>query len=259
MRELAEDIQLHLPRRPGEHRIETSRYTLIVGPDALPRRNVVLGLRLEAGEVESVVTEVRALFASRGRHRTTWSVNDSSTPPDLEARLRGMGMRSDEPEPEHAAMTLSRPLGTTAPTGVVVRRVETFDDFCEGERIFQQADGQGEETELGALRTRFSQYEGRGIHPPPYARYLACVGGVAVAAGDAAYLATCVALCGGGTLPAARGHGVYRALVEARLEEGRRRGTPLLVTHAGSMSRPILERMGFDVCGRIRVLRDEAP
>jgi len=34
------------------------------------------------------------------------------------------------------------------------------------------------------------------------------------------------------------------------------RGTPVLVVQAGAMSRPILERLGFEEVARLRALRD---
>ena len=53
-----------------------------------------------------------------------------------------------------------------------------------------------------------------------------------------------------------RGRGAYRALVAARAREAADRGTPVLVTHAGQMSRPILERLGFAPVARIDRLLD---
>ena len=40
--------------------------------------------------------------------------------------------------------------------------------------------------------------------------------------------------------------GAYRAVVRARWDEAVRRGTPALAVGAGQMSRPILERLGFE-------------
>ena len=53
--------------------------------------------------------------------------------------------------------------------------------------------------------------------------------------------------------------GAYRALVAARAREAADRGTPVLVTHAGQMSRPILERLGFKPVSRIDRLLDVFP
>jgi predicted acetyltransferase len=58
-------------------------------------------------------------------------------------------------------------------------------------------------------------------------------------------------------LPEARGRGAYRALVAARWRDAVERGTPLLVTQAGRMSQPILERIGFRRVCEIRILLDD--
>jgi hypothetical protein len=63
-------------------------------------------------------------------------------------------------------------------------------------------------------------------------------------------------LMGGSVLPAARGRGVYTSLVHARWQDAVDRGTPRLVVSAGAMSAPILERLGFEPIGQVRLLRD---
>ena len=66
-----------------------------------------------------------------------------------------------------------------------------------------------------------------------------------------------LALFGGATLSRARGRGAYRALIHARWQEAAESGTPALITQGGSMSRPILERLGFRSIGRIDMLVDD--
>src|SRR2546428_212566 len=65
-----------------------------------------------------------------------------------------------------------------------------------------------------------------------------------------------VALMGGAVLPEARGRGVYRALVRARWDHAVARGTPLLVVQAGPMSAPVLDGLGFQRHGEIRLYAD---
>jgi hypothetical protein len=65
-------------------------------------------------------------------------------------------------------------------------------------------------------------------------------------------------MIGGGVLPEARGRGVYRALVHARWVDAVAAGTPALCTHAGRMSRPILERIGFQPVAEQEILLDPA-
>jgi len=52
-------------------------------------------------------------------------------------------------------------------------------------------------------------------------------------------------LFAGATIPAERGLGVYRGLVAARVEDAQACGAGYLYTEAGDMSRPILEKLGF--------------
>ena len=62
-----------------------------------------------------------------------------------------------------------------------------------------------------------------------------------------ALFARSIYLMGGVTLAAARGRGVYKALVAARLAFAREHGVALATSHARSeTSAPILERLGFE-------------
>ena len=63
-------------------------------------------------------------------------------------------------------------------------------------------------------------------------------------------------LISGGVLAEARGHGAYRALVRARWDDAVGAGQHALVVHAGAMSRPILERLGFHAAAEQEVLLD---
>lgn len=56
-------------------------------------------------------------------------------------------------------------------------------------------------------------------------------------------------LCGGGLVEPYRGRGIYSRLFQRRLDEARARGVPYIAVDAAPMSRPILERRGFQfVC-----------
>jgi GNAT superfamily N-acetyltransferase len=58
-------------------------------------------------------------------------------------------------------------------------------------------------------------------------------------------------LVGAVVLPAHRRRGVYRALIDARLEAVARRGITLATTHAReTTSAPILEKLGFETMYR---------
>lgn len=248
---LAEDLNTHIPVRPGDSRIITSRYSVVISTDPDPRRNIVQRLRIPADEVESTVAEVRAHLAARGRHRATWEVGSSAVPPDVGVRLMKLGMVPATPEPVAVGMVLTRPLGAH-PTTAVVRRVTTLEDYRIADAIYRQCFG-GTEPDPVVTERRFVEHQAVGI----VARYLASIDGKPVAVAEAMYLEAAVVLCGGASLPTARGRGAYRALVRARWEEGARRGTPILVTQANAMSRPILRRLGFQEVATIRIYRDD--
>jgi hypothetical protein len=95
--------------------------------------------------------------------------------------------------------------------------------------------------------------------PPPDPNnlvYLAFLDGEPVARGSASFSERGATLFGGSTLPEARGRGAYRALVAARWRDAVARGTPVLVTQASPMSRPILAQLGFREVCEIRILLD---
>jgi hypothetical protein len=86
--------------------------------------------------------------------------------------------------------------------------------------------------------------------------HAAWLDGELVSAGTSAPMPHGLLLYGGATLSRARGRGGYRALLHARWEEAVSRGEPALITQGGSMSRPILERLGFRPVGHVHMLVD---
>jgi len=249
---VAETLNLCLPPPPDEERILGPRFAAFVNHHDDPHRNLVQRIRVASGEVEALVAEVRALFRARGRTAITWETGPSTEPADLYDRLLGLGLVPDD-EPEVAGMILAQPPAAAAPS-VTVRRVETLADFGAHATILRRcfAPGQPDPTEA-EIAADFERRRGREPH---LIRYLAYADGEAIAAADAVLVDGALVLCGGATLPAGRGKGAYRALVEARWNAAVERGTPVLVVQAGAMSKPILERLGFEEVARVRVLLD---
>ena len=66
-----------------------------------------------------------------------------------------------------------------------------------------------------------------------------------------------VLMLGGAVLPEARGKGVYTALVIARWTHAAERGAQRLLVSAGPESAPILESLGFEPIGKVRLLRQK--
>jgi hypothetical protein len=241
--ELAENANTYTPLGPQDERIVTDRYVLWMGSGDAPGWNVAQRFRFEAEELDEVRAEIHAHVRGRGRIACSWEVGTHARPAGLVDRLQELGLVDDEPTSLAIGMVLSEPPAPGS-SDVEIRRVETDDEFYEAERIAAIAFG-------GPPPARHA-YE-------PDAHnviYLAYAGGRPVARGSAAFGERGATLFGGSTLPEARGRGAYRALVAARWDDAVARGTPVLVTQAGPMSRPILGRLGFHELCEIRILID---
>jgi GNAT superfamily N-acetyltransferase len=261
IRRFAEDPAAwgEIPAESALTRILTDRYCLLLGP--VPTFTSVSRLRLEPEEVPEVLAEVRAQVAQAGHREAQWWVGPSATPGDLADRLRARGLVPDErpgSEPHSTSMVLAEepPL---PPAGVVARRVESFDEFLRAGKIGDVAFAAPKEDAKAyeAIAEESFARERAGHSPRVYAAFL---DGEPTGVGRALFAADCpaVLMIGGGVLPAARGRGVYRALVRARWDDAVAAGTPALVTHAGVMSRPILERLGFQAVAEQEILLDPA-
>ena len=251
--ELAESLNVNCPQRETEERVVRPGYAAIIGCESDAHHNVVQRLRLTPDEVVPTVLEVRAIFAARGRREITWEVGDNATPSDLGERLINLGMKPFVPHDLSVGMVLTRPLAVSG-SSITVRRVETFEEFARAAWIFRRGFGSDDAREEDPeIAKRWVEH--RSV--TTFERYLAFDRTEAIAAADALFLPDGVIMCGGATLASARSKGAYRALIAARWEEGRRRGTPTLITQAGPMSRPILKRLGFEEVVQIRVYLDQ--
>jgi Fe2+ transport system protein FeoA len=242
--ECAENANTYTPLGPADKRIVDDRYVLWMGRGNEPGWNVAQRFRLRADEVEAVRDELHGILRARGRTACTWEVGSSATPGDLVERLLALGLVDDEPTPLAVGMVLTEP-PAQRPVGVEVRRAVTGEEKLAAARIAAIAFGMPEPQDVPA------------DDDPNNVVYLAYVDGEPVARGSASFGRHAVSLFGGSTLPNARGRGAYRALVAARWEDAVARGTPVVVTQAGPMSRPILTRLGFREVCEIRILLDE--
>ena len=242
--ELAENANTYTPLGPDDERIVTDRYVLWMGRGDAPGWNVAQRFRLRADELDEVREEIHAHLRAKDRSGCTWEVGTHAIPPDLVERLLALGLVDDEPTPLAVGMVLTEP-PAEAPSGVEVRLAETDDEHLAASRIASVAFGTPMPTEPPTERD------------PNNPVYLAYVDGEPVARASASFGEHAVSLFGGSTLPSARGRGAYRALVAARWEDAVARGTPVLVTQASPMSRPILARLGFREVCEIRILLDD--
>ncbi len=254
--ELAEDIEVHLPASASIERVELPDCVLLDQTGfSFPPAGGVHRLRFDAGSVDERVAVLRGMFRERGRDEFTWWVGTSARPGDLQDRLLALGAVPYGDEPVIASM-VSR---TTPPAveGVDVRRVERLDDFVVARELAWTTADFTDAQLAEARSTLASKWEERQ-RTGNAALFLVYADGEPVASGDMLFLPFAGFLSGAVTLPDYRGRGAFRALVRARWDEAVRRGTPALIVGAGSMSRPILERIGFEAVAEQHLLVDRS-
>src|SRR4051794_26464231 len=211
--------------------------------------NTVQRQRLRTEEIDEVIEEVRLLLRKRGRLRTQWEVGSSAEPRDLVELLLERGLVHDK-EPYAVALVLTRE-PPAPPEGVVAKRVETFEEYAAANAVQWEA-FETPEAEMEELRAQLPQMWSETVN----LTHVASIGGEVVAAGTSAPTEHGLLLYGGATRPGARGRGAYRAVLHARWQDAVANGTPALITQGGSMSRPILERLGFERVGELHMLLD---
>jgi hypothetical protein len=247
LREIAEYPNSFGPLGPKDERIETDRYTLCMG--AGKTWNTVQRQRFRGEEVDDILEEVRSLLRARGRGRTQWEIGSSAEPPDLVELLLARGLVPDK-DPYAVALVLTETPPPVA--GIVARRVETFEEYVAANEVGWQAFEMPED-EVAEARALLPQR----WREAPTITHAAWLDDEIVSAGTCAPTPHGLLLYGGATVSRARGRGAYRALLRARWNEAMSRGTPTLITQGGSMSRPILERLGFEPVGHVHMLLDE--
>lgn len=253
IRELAENANTYTVLAPGDERIMDPRFVIALTSGSGPHATVVQRLRFDGDHVDETVAEIRALTTERGRTVCRWEVGDSATPVDIVYRLVALGCAYDESEPLAVGMVLSETPDDDVP-GVTARPVATLAELEEAVRIAHKAFGSSDAlTEESVARAATSfQLENHG-----WRTYLAFIDGEPIGQAMAAFTEHGVLLFGGATREDARGRGAYRALVRARWDDAVERGTPVLVTQASAMSRPILTRLGFREVSQIHSLIDQ--
>jgi len=246
LREVAEYPNSFGPLGPNDERIDTGRYTLCMATGK--KWNTVQRQRFPLDDVDEVIAEVRATLRERGRPQTQWEVG-SSAPPGLVDALLERGVIRDK-EPYAVALVLARE-PPPVPDGLTARAVETFEEYEAASAVQWEAfEMSGED--IAASRELLPQL----YRETPNVMHAVWLASEIVCAGTAAPTEHGLLLYGGATVPRARGRGAYRALNRARWDDAAARGTPALITQGGSMSRPILEKLGFERVGEVHMLLD---
>ncbi len=247
LREVAEYPNSFGPLGPDSERLDTGRYTLCLGPGST--WNTVQRQRFPLEELDEVLEEVRAALRERGRTYTQWEVG-SSAPLGLVDALLERGLTRDK-DPYAVALVLRSEPPSSRP-GMTARQIESLEEFEAAMEVQWKAFGSSPE-EIAEARSLLPKLFDEGTN----LRHAVWLDGDLVCTGVASPTEHGLLLYGGATAERARGRGAYRALIRARWDDAVALGTPALITQGGSMSRPILERLGFERVGEVHMLVDD--
>jgi GNAT superfamily N-acetyltransferase len=248
VREIAEYPNAFAPLGEGDVRVETDRFTLWMGMGLT--WNTVQRPRFTADELDDVLAEVRALLRARGRKSVQWEVGSCAQPADLVDLLLRRGLVPDE-DPYTVALVLTAPPPDPV-AGLTARRVETLEEYAAATAVQDEAF----ETPPAEVAENRKHLAARW-ETTANMMHAVWMDGEIVSAGTCAATPRGLLLYGGATHPRARGRGAYRALIRARWDEAVAQGTPALITQGGSMSLPILQKLGFQEVGHVHILVDE--
>jgi hypothetical protein len=170
-----------------------------------------------------------------------WKHYSYDTPPDLPDRLLAAGFRAEPAEALLVAEIAELEIDVAPPPGVELRPV-VDDAGIEMLVAVHDAVFGGDYSARG--RTLLAELTRR---PPAVAAVVALAGRTPIAAGRVGLPAGTdfASLWGGGTVPAWRSRGVFRAVVAYRATVARAHGYRYLQVDASDESRPILTRLGF--------------
>jgi GNAT superfamily N-acetyltransferase len=171
-----------------------------------------------------------------------WKHHSHDRPADLPERLVRAGFAPEPPETLMVAEVAALDLDVPPPAGVELVRVVDETGVRALVAVHDEVFG-GDHAFIG-------RYVAAHLHddPPTVVAVLAVADGAPVSGGrlELARGTDFASLWGGGTLPAWRGRGVFRALVAHRARIAAEAGFRYLQVDASDDSRPILARLGFE-------------
>lgn len=196
--------------------------------------------RLNEKNVDQAIEEQIAYCESLGVS-FEWKAYSHDTPADLRDRLAARGFEIDDPEAIMVLDLKETPSLLLAPVAHDVRRIADPDQMdavvAVQKAVWQEA------------RSGMAEYLSQTMREDPeiLAVYAAYADRQIVSSAWLAFQppSPFAGLWGGSTLPAYRKQGFYTALLAVRVQEALRRGARFLTIDASTMSRPIVQRFGF--------------
>ena len=195
---------------------------------------------LEGANLDELIARQVHAFAERGE-RFEWKLHAHDLPQDLAQRLVAAGFVPEDEESVMIAPVAAIAATPRVPGGVRLHEVTERADF---DRIAAMEEAIWHDNR-GWLADSLEAE--RAVDPNAITIVVAEAGTEVVCAAWVRFAAATefASLWGGGTLPAWRSRGIYRAIVAYRANLAAKRGFRYVQVDASANSRPILERLGF--------------
>jgi hypothetical protein len=198
--------------------------------------------QLNQANADDMIREQISYFESIGQD-FEWKLYDYDQPSDLKERLKAHGFIVEEAEAimvldlEDAADILWQPIPSN------VQQIIDPQRLVDVQSVEQQVWNEGDSFYLEFLGNALRNY------PEQMSVYVAYMNEQPASAAWIYFPkhSQFASLWGGSTVGAFRMQGLYTALLAARAQEAKSRQVKFLTVDASPMSRPILERMGFEM------------
>jgi GNAT superfamily N-acetyltransferase len=201
---------------------------------------------LTAETADTVIAAQRQYFANRGTP-VEWKYYDYDQPADLPARLVAAGFQADDEETMLVAEAAAIDPAVVLPPGVRLEPVTDEAGLAQLMAVHHLAFTEHPSPGLGNRLLKQFRDAPELLH-----MVVAMAGDEPVSAARMEFIpgTDFAGLWGGGTVPAWRGKGIFRALVAYRAGLADAARYRYLQVDALPTSRPILERLGFQVVAR---------
>jgi len=201
----------------------------------------VLFSQLNETNADNVIREQVRYFEGIGQS-FEWKLYDYDRPSDLKDRLASHGFEIEE---EEAIMVLdmeNAPTFFREPVTHDIRRITDPEKLSDVLTVQQQVWNEDFTSLIGYLAETISS------HPEQMSVYAAYINDQPVSAAWTHFPghSQFAGLWGGSTISSFRKQGLYSALLALRAQEAKTRGVKYLTVDASPMSRPILEKFGFE-------------
>lgn len=198
--------------------------------------------QLNEANVEETIREQVEYFESVGQD-FEWKVYDYDLPSDLKERLESFGFIAEEAEAIEVLDLKDAPDIFWSPVRHNVQRITEVERLVDVQTVEQQVWDEDASWVLHLLSDALSAY------PEQMSVYVAYVDDQPASAAWIYFPehSQFASLWGGATIRRYRKQGFFTSLLAVRAQEAKARGVRFLTVDAMPMSRPILEKLGFEM------------